>query len=212
LNNVNVAGRIIASWPPKDFIRKDKTSGSITKLVLADKTGMITCVAWDRHKASLTKPNALKSKLVKINHAYTRVGLGEELELHIGNRGSISISPTELESKKYPRIEELFLNISQLNEKNIRVNIRVTTKSEPTTSSFFRRDGEGLLLKTRVTDRTGEITVIAWNAEAENLSRLSVGDTLEILNGKVKKGLDKALEIHITKNSVVTLMKKDPSK
>lgn len=212
LNNVNVAGRIIVAWPPKDFVREDKTSGSVTRLVLADKTGMITCVAWDHHKTALTKPNALKSKLVQINHAYTRVGLGEELELHIGSRGSISISPTELESRKYPGIEELFLNVSELNEKNIRVNIRVIAKSEPTTSKFLKRDGEGLLCKIRAADRTGEITVVAWNAEAENLSRLSVGDTLEILNGKVKEGLNKVLEIHVTKSSVVTFRRKDASK
>jgi replication factor A1 len=202
-NDVNVSGRIIAAWPTKNFVRKDGASGSFTRFVIADRTGIITCVAWNQDNPVLVEPGKLIGNLVKINHAYTKDNLGGEVELHIGDRGLIDFSPRDLDGDKYPKTEDLIQNISEIDEEKVRVNIRVIVKKDPVSSKFLKDDSERLVSRIMATDRTGEVTVVAWNDEAERLRELSPGDVIEVMNGKVKLGLNNSLEVHITKSSTI---------
>lgn len=209
LNDVSVAGRVVAAWPPKQFTKEDGSSGSLTRLILIDKTGMVTCVVWNRNDPPLTKPEELTGKLVKINHGYTKTSRIGEVELHVGDRGVITISPKDLDEKEYPKIEEIIRSVKEIDEKLSRVNLQLTLKSNPTLIRFPRDDGEGLVSKVKAADETGEITVVAWDEEAENLSKTSIGDKIRIINGRLRKGLNGSLEVHITKSSLLTPLGKD---
>ena len=212
LNDVSVAGRVVAAWPPKQFTKEDGSPGSLTRFVLADKTGMVTCAAWNRNEPALMKTEELTGKLVKINHGYTKTSRGGEVELHVGDRGLITISPKDLDEKDYPKIEETIQSVDEIDEKLSRVNLQLTLKSNPTLTKFPRDDGEGLVSKVKAADETGEITVVAWDEEAENLSKASIGDKIRIINGRLRKGLNNSLEVHITKTSLLTPLGKEECK
>ncbi|MEM3078723.1 MAG: OB-fold nucleic acid binding domain-containing protein, partial [Thermoproteota archaeon] len=119
------------------------------------------------------------------------------------------ISPKDLDEKEYPKIEEIIRSVKEIDEKLSRVNLQLTLKSNPTLIRFPRDDGEGLVSKVKAADETGEITVVAWDEEAENLSKTSIGDKIRIINGRLRKGLNGSLEVHITKSSLLTPLGKD---
>lgn len=209
LNDVSVAGRVVAAWPPKRFTKEDGSPGFLTRLILTDKTGMVTCVVWNRKDPALMKTEELTGKLVRINHGYTKTSRSGEVELHVGDRGLIAVSPKDLDEKEYPEIDEIVQSVGEIDEKLSRVNLQLTLKSNPTLIKFPRDDGQGLVSRVRAADETGEITVVAWDEEAENLSKTSIGDKIRIINGRLRRGLNNSLEVHISKSSLLAQLGKE---
>src|SRR3972149_7520207 len=93
LNDVTISGRILLAWPPREFRRRDGTSGRIMRLVLADKSGRASCAIWDRHVDILSGVGNLQGRVVRIGHAYTRQGMAGDVEIHAGHRSSIEVDP-----------------------------------------------------------------------------------------------------------------------
>lgn len=204
LSDVNVIGRIISLWPPKSFKRKDGTAGSLLRFILTDKTGMITCILWTPDIMKFSS-NELKGKIVKINHAYTKDNLGKETELHIGDKGEITIVSNHFDDNDYPNIENLIQDIDKINLENSRVNIRVQVKTEPRILTFSRKGVNGIVSRIRVFDQTAETTIVIWNQDMKTLQKLTAGKKIEVLNGKVKRGFNNIIEVHVTKNSILNI-------
>ena len=91
LNDVTVAGQVVAVYPPKIFTRRDWTEGKLASMLVSDKSGTLRGVFWD-DKADLVESGKIKpEQTIKISHGYVREGWGGDLELHIGKRGSIEV-------------------------------------------------------------------------------------------------------------------------
>ncbi len=107
LNDVTITGRVLSVWPLKEFERGDGSLGKLTKLILADKTDKISCLFWNSKAEQISDEKGLQGKILQISHGYTREGNSGEVELHIGDRGNIIVSPNVSE-EKYPALEDLF--------------------------------------------------------------------------------------------------------
>ena len=91
LNDVTVAGQVVAVYPPKIFTRRDWTEGKLASMLVSDKSGTLRVVLWD-DKADLVENGKIQpEQTIKISHGYVREGWGGDLELHIGKRGSIEV-------------------------------------------------------------------------------------------------------------------------
>jgi replication factor A1 len=198
LNDVTVIGRIIAVFSPKTFERN--RSGKFASLFVADKTGFLRVVLWDS-KADLIESGRLKTgQIIRVSHSYTREDHSGQIELHVGDKGEVEITPSGVDTKDYPAIDKFTTKISGVTEshKTRRVNIISTVKEFFPTSSFERQDStSGKVKRLTLADETGEIPAVVWNEKVDEIEhKLMEGAELQIVNAKVKKSLNGGLEVH----------------
>jgi len=211
LNDVTIVGRVIVVWPAQEFKKTDGSTGKIVRFLLADRTGKIHCVAWNAKAERVEREGLIQGKVVKVAHGYTREGLADTVELHCGDRSDIAISPTEVSDAEYPKFEEFFVNIAGITLERKEVNVIGVVKSEPKLFTFQRQGGEGYVLRARIADITGSITVVIWNEKVRDIRDLKRDDVLQVINGKVKKDLGGFAEIHVDKRSKVEIFKDRPT-
>ncbi len=91
LNDVTVAGQVVAVYPSKTFTRRDWSEGKLASLLVSDKSGTLRVVLWD-DKVELVESNKIqREQNIRISHGYVREGWSGGLELHVGKRGRIKV-------------------------------------------------------------------------------------------------------------------------
>jgi len=71
-------------------------------------------------------------------------------------------------------------------------------------STFERSNGsQGKVMRLQLSDETGQITAVFWNEKVDELGDIKRGDYLQILNSRVKEGLNKQLELHVEKSTQI---------
>jgi len=84
-------------------------------------------------------------------------------------------------------------------------------KTPPRIAEFKRADGLGRVLRTKIMDRTGRITLVAWNEKADELRDLTVGKAVRISGGRIKTSISGSPEIHADSMSRVELLESTPT-
>jgi ssDNA-binding replication factor A large subunit len=208
LNNVTLTARVIIDWPIQNFIKGNGEKSVVKKLLLADETGVIQCLAWSEKALTLQEAGELQGKIIKIFHAYTREGLKTNVELHLGVKSSIIISPLDVDEKKLPEVTEFINKISEI--KNlVKANIIGVVNSPPKTSTFKCESSIGKVLRVKLSDSTGEATLVAWNEQAEKIKDAKIGDVIQVMNGKVIVGMNDFIEVHAEKQAVLTIIARE---
>jgi replication factor A1 len=211
LNDVTLIGRVITVWPIQEFQRQNGTSGKIMRILMADKSGKVQCVIWNDWAEKLSKMDELVGKILKISHAYTRKGLFNEVEVHCGDRSELTVSPLGVNESDYPELKDFFISLKELSLEKPEVNVRAIIKTPPKIMVFEKTGKAGKVLRARIIDHTGAATLVAWDEKAEELSNVKKGDAIQIMSGQLKKSLSGFPEIHLTKRSVVSLLKEKPT-
>jgi len=210
LNDVTISGRVLLTWPPQQFQRRDGTPGRVMRVVLADKTDRVRCAIWDRHVDVLTRAGNLQGRVMRIGHAYTRQGLSGDTEVHAGDRSSIQIDPEDMPKSDLPEFGDLFTPLGKLAAGANQVNAIGIVQSEPRYYSFAKEERTGSVLRTIVADESGSIPLVAWNERAEELRELKNGDIVQMLNGRVRLDKNARLELHVESRSQIQLLKAAP--
>jgi len=197
LSDVTVTGRVIIVYPPKVFPRSDGTRGKVARLLIADESGTLRVALWDE-KADLVEAGKIEGgKIVRFSHGYTREGLDGKLELHMGLRGVIQVSPPEAIEGEYPPVKNFFQKIEEITKEHRRVNVLGVVEQVNPPSTFKRRDGtEGKVQRVQLRDKSGRITLVFWDQKAEELGEVEKGAYLQVMDAEVKRNLDGHLEIH----------------
>lgn len=209
LNNVTIAGRVIAVFPPKTF--RKGNGGKVANLLVTDKSGIMRVTLWD-DKADFVESGQVKvGQIIRVSHGYAREAYDGKTELNVGDRGEVEINPKDVEARDYPSVSKFMIKIGEIAQaqKNEKVNIAGVVKKLFPLSTFTRRDASvGKVMRFKLADETDEITVVAWNEKAEELEKtLKEGIELQIVNAKVKKALMKGLEIHVNQRTYVETLK-----
>lgn len=204
LSDVTVAGRVIIEWPIQEF-ESGGRKGFVKKLMLADGTGEVVCVAWNDKAEALEREGILEGKILKVLHGYTREGLRGDVELHIGSRGSALVSPAGVDDGDFPKLEAFMNKIEDI-EGLERANIGGTVTAQPRVTTFESGGSTGKVLRATLSDPTGSVTLVAWGEQAERIEGIKVGDFVRVMNGRVKVGLNGSLEIHAEKQTVLRVI------
>ncbi len=210
LNDVTVAGRLIAVFPAKTFQGAEK-SGKFATLMIADNDGILRVVLWNE-KADLVERGELKAgQAVRLMHGYTREDRYGKTELHLGGKSQIELE-TQAKTSDYPSIEKFAMRIDTLNNASGNVHLSGTVIDVSVKSTFMRSDQtEGSVLRFVLADNSGKVKVVVWNEKAvelENLLKLNV--RLLLVNAKVKEALNGGLEVHVDSNSAVNVTERSP--
>ncbi len=200
LNDVTVTARVIIVYPVQTFSRPDFTEGKLARLLITDKTGTLKAVLWD-DKAALAETEKIASgEIIRVSHGYVRDGLDGKLELHVGTRGEIQISPPNIVESEYPPITSFIEKISAITDKSKKANVLGIVRRVYPVSEFKRANGtHGKVRRLQMQDETGQITVVFWNQKVDDLGDVETGDYLRIMNARVRELAGGPLELHADK-------------
>ena len=208
LNDVNITGRVCIVWPVREFTRPNGEKGTLLKMQVADGTGLANTNVWNPAKELVSELNAAQDRVIGILHARTKKDILGGVELHLDDKTSIDFAPRYIADGQIPRLEDLFTRIKDLKEVNGPVNVNCSMKTPMRISVFEREGRQGSVLRTVIADRSGEAHFVAWNEQVGCLKEASAGDSLQLLNVRVKRGLNNQIEVHAGKNSIIKIAKK----
>jgi replication factor A1 len=204
LNNVTVAGRLVAIFPTRTF--EGEKPGKFATLMIADYDGILRVVLWN-DKADLVEKGELKiGQAIRLVHGYTRQDLYGKVELHLGGKSQIEVESQE-KACEYPAIDKFATKICSLNKASGNVHLSGTVKAVLGLSKFTRSDqSDGTVMRFTLADDSGEVSVVAWNEKALELEKnLKANARLQLGNAKVKETQNGGMEIHVDFTSFVNV-------
>jgi len=204
LNDVTITGRVIIVYPVQTFSRPDFTESKVARLLVADKTGSIQAVLWDDKAALVENKKISSGQIVRVLHGYVRQGRNGKLELHVGKRGELQTSPSDVDEAEYPSIGSFITKIGNLTDKHKTANVQGVVQKVYQASDFERADGTpGKVRRLQLQDETGRITVVFWNQKVDELGSVEEGDCLRVMNARVKELAGGLLELHVEKSTQI---------
>jgi replication factor A1 len=196
LNDVTVSGRVITVYPSQTFTRRDWTEGKFARLLIADRSGTLKVVLWDDKTALVETGKVEQGQIIKVSHGYVREGLDGKLELHVGSRGNIQISPPDATGTKYPPITRWVKKVAEIKEEGGPITVEGTIATTPTVREVVTSRNEKVAVASfELKDDTGKIGVSAWRKLTEVVKGLVVGTRIKIKNAYVRKGFVGQLEL-----------------
>jgi len=198
LNDVTLTARVIIVYPIQTFFKPDLTEGKLARLLLADKSGTLRLVLWN-DKISLVEAGKIKhGNIIRVLHGYVREGLDGKLELHVGQRGDVQVSPPDVADSDYPSIDQFIEKIGNLTQKSKKASVLGAVYDAFPMSEFRRKDGtSGKVRRLRLRDETGEVSLVFWNEKVDELGEVKKDDQLRIMNARVKTQPDGRIELHV---------------
>jgi replication factor A1 len=215
-------GKILQVYETREFTRKDGTPGIVGSFLLGDISQTIKVILWD-DKVNITKNEFFrKNELIRIIGGYCRMGRDSNLEVHLGKKGKIVLSPQNVNKNVVKKLNNLEYDQNQIDSpqkptskikdlierykyiKIIQGLIQIEEFKEVNTKSGEKT----FLLKVILSDESKEIRVIIWGMNAiECLKVLSNGDFVEITNLAVKQNTyTDEKELLFTKHSVFRIV------
>jgi replication factor A1 len=204
LNDVTVAGRLIAVYPARTF--EGEKTGKYATLILADSDGILRVVLWN-DKAEMVERGELNAgQAVRLIHGYTREDRYGKVELHLGDKSKIQVEPIE-KASEYPKIDKFTTKIGFLSKTSGTAHLCGTVKEVSGLTSFTRIDlSSGTVMRFILSDDSGEVTVVAWNEKAIELEKtLKANSRLQLVNARVKESQNGNVEVHVDSNTYVNV-------
>jgi replication factor A1 len=224
MSNIVLVGKILQIYEPREFSRKDGSVGKVVSFLIGDGSQKMKVILWD-DKVDIIKNEFFRGgELIRIIGAYCKKGRNDNLEVHLGKRGKIILSPeiankklklqldtikdiipSEIKSKKKKtsKIKELVDGFNYITR--IQGQIQIELFKEIT-----KKSGEKtFLLKLLLSDDSGTIRVLIWGMSAiEYLKIISDSTTVVISNVLVKQNkYTNEKELVFTKNSTLEIVR-----
>ncbi|MBY8986818.1 MAG: hypothetical protein KGD61_00060 [Candidatus Lokiarchaeota archaeon] len=223
MRNIVLLGKILQIYELREFSRKDGTVGKVGSFLLGDVSQEIKIILWD-DKVDIVKNEFFRvDEIIRIIGAYSKKGRNDNLEVHLGKRGKIVLSPEIANKKMKLRLDSINPNIpskkdsvtksetkiKDLVEKfnyitHLRGQIQIEVFKEIT-----KKSGEKtFLLKLLLSDGSTTIRVIIWGMNAiECLKIINDSNDVVISNVSVKRNkYTNEKELVFTKNSTLEIV------
>ncbi|MEA3254388.1 MAG: OB-fold nucleic acid binding domain-containing protein, partial [Candidatus Altiarchaeota archaeon] len=198
----NLVGRIKTILPPKEFKRKDGSTGKIASIIFLDKSSESRLVLWDNNVEIANR--AKKGDTLMVRNGYGKEGLNGNVEIHAGSLTHVLINPKL--KIDLPKIKEEFFKIDKLKKDLPSVDLICRVSNYYPATEFKRSDGsEGLRASFISEDETGSIRVTLWGEAAK--TPLERGDFVRIENAYTREGMNQELELQVGNRS--RIMKTD---
>lgn len=220
LSNIVLVGRISRVFPVRQFTRKDGSPGIVGNFMVSDGKNSIKIVLWDQTSKIMETDFFREDEVIRVIGGYSKVGLKEQLEIHIGKKGTVILAPTDVNARLVPPplvSEELCnrptieggSNISVgdlLSKEGFIPEISGTIRDYDLTEIEKKNGGMGFLLKLNLLDGTGTIRVKLWDDNAVScLSNFEENSEVIMRNILVKLNLHiNQKEIAFTSKSTMT--------
>ncbi|MFH1403924.1 MAG: OB-fold nucleic acid binding domain-containing protein [Candidatus Altiarchaeota archaeon] len=187
--SINLVCRVNSYYPPTEFSRSDGSTGKRASFIGEDKSGTLRVVLWD----NAAEAEIAEGDFVKLENAYTRSGLNDEVELQVGNRGRVMKTESSIKLKPLEKKSAGKIKISEVSPelRNFTLEARVLRVYEP------REYSKGQMASLIVGDDSGTIRVVLWDDKASAASELKEGDSVRLNNVYAKPNLNNEPEVHV---------------
>ncbi len=185
MSSIDIVGRVIRAFEPREFDRKDGAKGKVCSIILADETAEIRVVFWGKDADLIEEGKIQEGSVIKIMEGYTKENLNAEAEIHIGNRTRVVIDPKDIEMEILLP-EDMQKKIAELEDGMTSVDVvgKVLRVYDP--REFDREEGtKGKVVNIHIGDETGKARVVLWD---EDVGLVEKGEIKENDIIKVKKG------------------------
>jgi len=223
MTNIVLLGKILKIFQTREFTRKDGSTGAVCSFLLADSTKTIKIVLWDDHAKAAKNEYFRINELVRVIGGYSKAGENDKLEVHLGRKGKLVLSPKDLNQRARDNLESV--NIDQKSGENYKpvpkeslkefilqnkfVNsVKGTIKIENFKELELKSGEKSFLLALLLDIESFAIRVKIWGMEAiECLKLVSDGDFVLITNLAVKENpYASEKELVFTKNSTLKIL------
>jgi replication factor A1 len=203
LSGVSLTGIVMRVYQPKEFV-KEGSKGILAPILLHDGTDSIRTVFWGMLARKIAEKHIGRGAVIKIKRAYTKMGRKGDLELHLGDRGSLEID-TEADTEELPNPEDEILPIDNLDEEIIEVDIKGIVHKIGNLTTFNRADGtEGRVTNLFLKGERSIQRMVFWDDHAEDAFNFTRGDELLIQAANVKMDREGKPEIHTSWATYIT--------
>lgn len=198
MSRIDLVARVVRIYPVREFEYSSGRRGKRGGVLLQDSSGTVRMALWDDQVSILEEGALKKGDAVRIKNGYVVKGLDGALELRLGLRGSIEVSPDDPRVHELPPFEPKVVKISELKPEMGEVDVlgRVMSVSEARTVEK-PGGGTGRVVTLMLYDGTGVVRTSVWNGWAELASRLSPGRAVMLENAKVRRGYRNSVELSV---------------
>lgn len=223
MQNIVLLGKIINIFQIREFVRKDGTIGKLGSFIISDTSGTIKVLLWDDKIVLMNNEYFKKGEIIRIIGGYSKKGKNNSLEVHMGRKGIIQVSPNNIT----PHLREQFASISIAAEKDINSRENRTRKLQDLIEiSGFIEQIQGFiqieefrevnkkggdktfLLKLIISDDSASIRLLIWGIPAlDCLKIIKEGAGVHITNLRVQKNsYTNEKELIFTKKSSLKIL------
>jgi len=202
LNDVTVNGRIITVHLPQTFIRSDMSKGTIAHLLITDKTGTIRVVLWNDKTQLVETGKLAQGQIIKVSHGYIREARDGKPELHVGSRGEIQVSPSNVKESDLTKVADIRREGGPITVEGV---VATTPK---TTQVITARNEKVMVTSFNLEDNTAKIRVSVWRKLTEVFKNIGVGTKVRINNAYVKRGFADQLELTSRRHTWIEILSK----
>jgi len=218
MQNVNVVGRILSFSDILTFNRKDGTPGLYSWFWLYDSKDKIKVVVWDERSKIVKTDSFSNDVLIRLLNGQVKSSRDGNLEIHVGNRGDIEISPSDINPLDFPPLDysKFKVKISEITPISSIDKNMITVEGEieqlyPKRTVKKRATNEDLYVQ-RLTlkDESDAISVVFWDKDTKLLDKMEEGATI-LLENLIAKPLyndESKLELTFKNGSKLKLIKK----
>jgi replication factor A1 len=181
--SINVVARATHIGEPREFTRRDGSTGKVVSILLEDESGTIRLSLWDEDVNLINELGA--GSTLSVENGYTRLSMGY-LGLNAGQSSRISINPEGVEVAT-SRLEDRIVNIQDLVEGQSNVYIRGRVLEAPEIREVETARGPTVVASFRIDDNTGEARVSVWRDLVAQAETLELGNLIRIENCNVRE-------------------------
>ncbi len=196
-SNVYIMGKIVSLFDTREFSRNDGTTGKVGNLIIADNSGSIRVTLWDELADQMATGSIEAGKSYKVS-GYVKEGYSG-LEINVGKYGGME------EVNEDIQVTLASMKITDIKENDSDINISAAILQISDIRTFSKKSGgEGKVRNILVGDDTDKIRVTLWDEKAELVNSLSIGDSVEIINGYARRNnFNDEVEIQIGNHGVI---------
>lgn len=221
MSNIMLLGKILSAEKIREFVRKDESIGKVCSFLLGDPTGTVKVVLWDERVDNVNQDYFKPNELVRVIGGYSKLGRNESIEVHLGRKGALILSP-DFSGKKREQFEAITIEgseettpesnsepLRQAIQQNKYINdVKGIVQIENFKELELKSGDKSFLLTMSLEVESFTIKVRAWGMKAvECLKIVANGDFVSITNLAVKENkYTTEKELAFTKNSSVLLI------
>ena len=198
-NEITIVARILSIYPIRTYMRKDGSQGDYRRMILFDGDDFTRSIFWDEKAKSIESLGIKPDMVVRVVKGYVKAGLDGRPVLHIGLRGNIEVIDNEELINKFPTIEKMTKDVSDIKSPISCISVRGAVGTVPKLSNFVRKDGrQGSVIQFYLNDIEDNqaVRVAIWDNESEEISGLKLGSIIRLVNLRARMASYGELELH----------------
>ena len=191
-----VLGKVIGINEPRNFKRKNGSSGWVVNLEITDDTGTCGLVLWDKDVDLIKNKTIQEGTSLKVVNGYIKDGFNG-LEINVGKWGLLEIEPEDMPDFEGKGIDST---------KEIKGEL---VDMEPT-RAFFKNSGKfGFVTNIKIKDDKEIKQLVIWDEKVKEIQRFKKGDSLIIENFDMRQKNGNN-EIHVNGQGTIKKLQHPP--